>query len=434
VEQAQKPEMKGQRVMLHGWANAIRRQKALAFVDLRDGTGFPAILQCVFAKPLVETKEIQGMHRETSLRVFGTLAPPAPGQKAPGDVELQVDWFEVVGESDGEIETRVNEESNVDTKADQRHLILREVETGYILKLRSHLMQALREHFTSKGWFEVTPPTIVQTQVEGGATLFEFNYFGEKAYLTQSSQLYLETVVPSLGKVFCMLPSFRAEKSRTRRHLAEFTHFEGEAAFITFEELLDILEDMVVDVAIRLQQRAGDMLKHVNPNFKVPERPFLRMNYTDAIKWLNDHGIKKEDGTPFEFGDDIPEMPERKMTDTIGKPIFLIRFPASLKSFYMQKDKDDPRLTESVDLLMPGVGEIIGGSMRSWRQEDLLAGFAREGINPEPYYWYTDLRKFGSCPHGGWGLGVERYLCWMLGLHHIRDVCLYPRYLGRATP
>jgi len=419
---------------LEGWVHTSRKQGGLCFLEIRDGSGFPGVIQTVLEGKLAQTYDARTLHRESAVQVKGQLVKD---DRAKGGMELRADYWCLIGSSDGEIETRFSKQTtDEELLADNRHLVLRDLENIYILRLRSMTMQCFRQHFFDKGYTEVTPPTIVQTQVEGGSTLFKFRYFGEDAYLTQSSQLYLETVVPVLGKVFCCMPSFRAEKSRTRRHLAEYTHFEGELGFITYDDLLNTLEDMVVNVSERLLVLAKEQLLHVNPKFEVPQRPFLRMDYSGAVKWCRDHNVYKDEATKthFEFGDDIPEGPERKMTDTIGQPIMLCRFPASMKPFYMAKCADNKALTESVDVLMPGVGEIIGGSMRSWNLQELEAGFKHEGIDPRPYYWYNDLRRFGSCPHGGWGLGIERYLCWILGLDHIRKVCLYPRTTGRAKP
>ncbi|CAL1711741.1 unnamed protein product [Somion occarium] len=451
--------LRSQRVRVSGWVHRLRDQKGIIFVVLRDGTGY---LQCVLSGTVAQTYEALTLTLESSLELVGTLQPVPEGKTAPGGHELVVDYWRVLGAAPGAedaFSSRLNEKSDPSILADLRHLVLRGETASAILKLRAALLSSFRGSLVSHDLLEVTPPCLVQTQVEGGATLFTLDYYGQPAFLTQSSQLYLETCLPSLGDVFCVQESFRAENSHTRRHLSEYTHLEAELAFITFEDLMNHIESIICETIGRLLQdpSSAALIKQLNPNFQTPSRPFLRLSYVDAIKWLNEHGIqheaedaegnviKDEHGNPkmvdHAVGDDIAEAAERRMTDILGTPVFLYGFPAVLKAFYMKKmpkkegaPDDNHVFTESCDLLMPGVGEIVGGSMRIADMEELLAAYKREGIDASPYYWFTDQRKYGTCEHGGYGLGVERFLAWLANRYTVRECSLYPRWPGRATP
>lgn len=426
----------GTRVRVLGRIHRLRAQKDVIFITLTDGYGY---LQCVLTGDLVKTYDAMTLTIGTSMAIHGEMRAVPPKQHAPNDRELHADFFTVIGRAAGDkeaITTRVAPDADPQTLYDNRHLVLRGETASAVMKVRAAVLRAFRKTFEEQRMLEVTPPAMVQTQVEGGSTLFKFDYYGENAYLTQSSQLYLETCLPSLGDVFCVCPSFRAEKSLTRRHLSEYTHIEAELDFITFNDLLDHLEAVVcrvIELTLADPVIAG-YIKQLNPDFKPPSRPFKRMKYADAIEWLREHDIPNEEGQPHQFGDDIAEAAERKMTDIINQPIFLTHFPKDIKAFYMQRDPEDPRVTESVDVLMPGVGEIVGGSMRMHDYDELMAAYKHEGMDPAPYYWYTDQRKYGTSPHGGYGLGLERFLAWLCARYTVRECSLYPRFTGRCTP
>ncbi|QLL33910.1 hypothetical protein HG536_0F02350 [Torulaspora globosa] len=426
----------GQRVKLYGWIHRLRANKKVVFVVLRDGTGF---IQCVMSGDLAAAQQTAELTLESSVALYGRVAKVPEGKSAPGGVELVVDYYEVIGvapSGDDSFTNRIAEGADPSLLLDQRHLALRGETISAVMKVRAALLRAVRRVYEEEQLVEVTPPCMVQTQVEGGSTLFKLDYYGEEAYLTQSSQLYLETCLAALGDVYCVQESFRAEKSHTRRHLSEYTHIEAELCFLSFDELLAHIEKLLVNAVQYVLEDpvAGPLVRQLNPGFQAPKGPFMRLEYKDAIQWLNDHDIKNEQGEPFKFGDDIAEAAERKMTDTIGVPILLIRFPVEIKSFYMKRCQDDPRVTESVDVLMPTVGEITGGSMRIEGTEELMQGFKREGIDPKAYYWFIDQRKYGTCPHGGYGLGTERILAWLCNRFTVRDCSLYPRFSGRCKP
>ncbi|KAK0625116.1 hypothetical protein B0T17DRAFT_531958 [Bombardia bombarda] len=430
------------RIKVQGRVQRVAKQGGLIFVWLRRGM---AIMQCVLAGDLAKTYDALVLVRETSMEIVGELWELPAGTHAPLNRELHADFFRIIAAAPGGDDAFVTRVPNdFDTTSSQaseallnlRHLTLRHDKPAAVMFVRSVLEGAFHTAYRELAVTKVSPPALVQTQVEGGSTLFSLDYYGEPAYLTQSSQLYLETCLPSLGDVYCVEKSFRAEKSLTRRHLSEYTHVEAELDFIPFESLLDHIESIicrVVDLTLA-DPIAAKIIKEYNPDFERPSQPFMRMRYSDAIDWLRAKDIKNEEGNDHTFGDDIAEAAERRMTDEINRPIMLTHFPAGIKAFYMQRASDDDRVTESVDVLMPGVGEIVGGSMRIWDHDQLLAAYKREGLDPAPYYWYTDQRKYGGSPHGGYGLGLERLIVWLLKLWTVREACLYPRYMGRCRP
>ncbi|KAJ7807869.1 hypothetical protein B0H14DRAFT_3482918 [Mycena olivaceomarginata] len=429
--------LRSQRVRVFGWVHRLRVQKGLIFIVLRDGTGY---LQAVLTGTSTQTYEALTLALESTVELVGTLQVVPEGKTAPGGHELAVDYWRLIGGSPGgddAFSTRLNEHSDPSIQADLRHLVLRGETASSVLRLRAALLSAFRGAYAAHDILEVTPPCLVQTQVEGGATLFKLDYYGQPAFLTQSSQLYLETCLPSLGDVFCVQESFRAENSHTRRHLSEYTHMEAELAFIDFNDLMHHIETIICETVATLlaDPASAALIKQLNPAFAPPARPLpahVRPAEDAEGKPLLDASgqLRMVD---HEVGDDIAEAAERQMTDVIGRPMFLHGFPAALKAFYMKKipaKEGRPTFTESCDLLMPNVGEIVGGSMRIEDMDELVAAYKREGIPVEPYYWFTDQRKYGTCAHGGYGLGVERFLAWLANRYTVRDCSLYPRSMA----
>jgi len=394
-------EKKGVRVKVSGRIHRLRPQKHATFITLADGYGF---LQCVLnAGNLTKTRDAILFANGTSLTVWGEMREVPPGQSAPDNRELHVDYYKVIGHAPSDKEAISNRVSASQQQwdsqmLDNRHLVLRGEHASSLMKVRAAMELAFIKFYAKMKFTKLSPPALVQTQVEGGSTLFKVPYYDEQAYLTQTSQLYLETALPSLGNVYCIEKSFRAEKSLTRRHLSEYTHVEAEMDFIEFGDLLDHLEDVICTAigTMLADKEISGYIHELNPGFEVPSRPFLHMRYSEAIDWLNaqEPPILNELDAPHVFGDDIAEAAERKMTDIINRPIFLTHFPADLKAFYMKKDPSDPRITESVDVLMPGVGEIVGASMRMEDYDELMDAYKKHGISPEAYYWYNDQRKY----------------------------------------
>ena len=420
------------RVRVFGWVHRLRRHGQIMFITLRDGTGF---LQCVLEGKLTQTKAALTINVEATVMIVGKVHED---KRAPGGKELSADYWEMIGNAPSDFESIVREDSNPDILLDNRHLVLRGENAATIMKLRDHLTRIIRDNFFKHDCTEVVCPCLVQTQCEGGATLFHLDFYGQPAYLTQSSQLYLETACASMGDVFCIEPSFRAEKSKTPRHLCEFTHIEAEYPFIDFDELMSRIEDMVIAVVNGLlDSEFGDFIRARTPNLKKLTKPFKRITHKEALEFCRAHDIPKDPEhleDKWQDDDDIPELAERTLVDKIGEPVFMTKFPAKIKAFYMKKCPEDKELTESCDLLVPGVGEIVGGSMRIEEYEELMQAYLANGLDPKPYYWYVDQRRYGHFPHGGFGLGTERLVRWICSIPHIRETCLYPRVMGRATP
>ncbi len=413
-------------VTVRGWVYRSRESGRLVFLVIRDSTG---IVQVVVEKGVVTPEEFEAAKRstiETSIEVEGKCSKE---QKAVTGYELHATKIKVYQFAEN---FPITKDKSDEFLLDIRHLWLRSREMTAIMKMRETLLDSIRSFMKENGYHEVQPPMFVGGMVEGGSTLFEVPYFGEKAYLTQSSQFYLEAFMFSLENVYTISPSFRAEKSRTRRHLTEYSHYEAEAAWVSNQQMMDMEEDMIVYIAQHLLDSNREELEIVKRDvnkIRAIEKPFYRYRYEKVIEIGRQKGLQLDDVS------DLGEKEERAITEDFDKPIFVYNFPTQLKPFYHRPDPEDPLHVLNHDVLAPeGYGEVIGGGERIWNKDELIARMRSENLNPEDYQWYVDLRSYGSVPHSGFGLGVDRVLTWLAGLDHINKVVPFPRSMRRLRP
>ncbi len=417
----------GQVVSVAGWLHHRREGGRVRFLEVRDGTG---VVQCVARREALapEVWDVSGeLGLETSLRVVG---PVRRDERAPGGVELVVQELVPVHRTAGYPITP--KEHGVDFLMDHRHLWIRSPRQAAILRVRAALMRAVREFLDARGFVEVTAPVLTHTACEGTSQLFETRYFDQPAFLSQSGQLYNEAAIAALGRVYCFGPAFRAERSKTRRHLQEFWMVEPEMAFAGFEENLEVQEALVVHVVERVVAACAEELARVGRDPEALARvtaPFPRLSYDEALRLLRAQGLE------LAWGEDLGAPHETAIARAFDRPVFVHRYPARAKPFYMQPDPDQPELVLNADLLAPeGYGEIAGGSVRIEEVELLTRRMAEAGIDAAQLEWYVDLRRYGSVPHAGFGLGIERTLAWILGLEHVRETTAFPRLLYRLYP
>ncbi|MBI1955266.1 MAG: asparagine--tRNA ligase [Acidobacteria bacterium] len=420
----------GQEVTIRGWLYNLREAGKLLFPIFRDGTG---LLQGVVAKNAVSPEVFslaKGLTQESSLLVTGKVRADA---RAPGGYELDVSHLQVVQLVPAEEPYPITpKEHGIEFLMDHRHLWLRSQRQHAILRIRHEICKACRDYLDGEGYTLVDAPILTPAACEGTTTLFETPYFDEKAYLTQSGQLYSEAAVAAFGKVYCFGPTFRAEKSKTRRHLTEFWMVEPEAAFATLEDMMDLAERFVTFIVKRVlanRRRELEVLGRDLTRLESIEPPFPRITYDEAVK------ILERKGSDIRWGGDFGGTDETLIGEEFTKPVLVHRFPASIKAFYMQPDPDRPELALGVDMLAPeGYGEIIGGGQRVSDYNLLLRRIKEHNLPREAFEWYLDLRKYGSVPHAGFGMGIERAVAWICGLEHVRETIPFPRMLYRLRP
>ncbi len=431
----------GEEVTVRGWLYSKTGKGKLQFLQVRDGTG---ILQAVMFKPNLPEEIFQRGKRltqESSLVVSGVVKQNERAPGIPGGYEIDVSDLQVVQiAQDYPITPK---EHGVEFLMEHRHLWIRSRLQWAILRVRATVMRACRDWLDSHGFVEMSTPVLTPAAGEGTTTLFEVDYFGEKVYLAQTGQLYNEANIYAFGKVYCFGPTFRAEKSKTRRHMTEFWMLEPEMAFYDLDALMELEEEFVSYVVQRTLEERANELKVLGRDTAQLEKvvpPFPRISYDDALARLEKIRAETEDPEQrellkIEWGQDFGSPHETELTKQFDKPLFVYGFPTQCKAFYMEPWPGRPEVCKSVDLLAPeGYGEITGGSERISDPDLLLQRIHEEGLPEEAFKWYLDLRRYGSVPHSGFGLGIERTVAWITGIHHIRETNPFPRTLGRVYP
>jgi len=426
----------GQSVTLRGWLYNLRESGKLLFPQFRDGSG---VIQGVVPKNAVTPEvfeAIKTLTQESSVIVEGKVRAD---KRAPGGFELDVMNVQVVQrvpESDPYPITP--KEHGTEFLMEHRHLWVRSQRQASILRVRAEIVKAVRDFFDERGFTLTDPPILTPAACEGTSTLFPVDYFEEQAYLTQSGQLYIEATAMALGKVYSFGPTFRAEKSKTRRHLTEFWMVEPEIAYAQLDDLMDLAEAFISFVVKRCLERRRADLQAIGRDISKLEKiepPFPRLSYDDAVKNLQEGHAKGALEAKFDWGGDLGSPDETYLSAQFDKPVMVHRYPAKVKAFYMEPDPQRPELALCVDVLAPeGYGEIIGGSQRMASHELLVQRIHEHGLPEEAFKWYLDLRKYGSVPHSGFGMGIERAVAWICGLEHVRETIPFPRMLHRLYP
>ncbi|HWO01123.1 MAG TPA: asparagine--tRNA ligase [Blastocatellia bacterium] len=424
----------GEEITIKGWLYNLRSSGKLIFPQIRDGSGI--IQGVVFKKNVPEQvwNDFEKLTQESSLIVTGSVRAD---ERAPGGYELDVTGVEVLQVAEAFPITP--KEHGVEFLMDNRHLWLRSKRQHAILSVRAEVIRAVRDFFDSNGFLLMDTPIFTPAACEGTTNLFEVDYFEDaKAYLTQSGQLYNEATAAAFGKVYCFGPTFRAEKSKTRRHLTEFWMVEPEVAYAELDDIMNLAEDFIAFVVHRvLENRRKELaeLERDVSKLEAIQTPFPRLQYDDAVKMLQEGHAKGELENPFEWGGDFGAPDETYLSSKYDRPVMVHRYPAAVKAFYMQPDPQRPDLAMCVDVLAPeGYGEVIGGGQRASDLDFLLKQIHSHGLPEEAFDWYLDLRKYGTFPHGGFGMGIERCTAWLCGIEHIRETIPFPRMLHRLKP